>query len=544
MRATFSLLLLAVHTAVVSSAVLDTIIDEVKREYQEVTNRIATSPGIPVAQPMTPYWTIPVSPISQHGKDDPLPQDSDVVVIGSGVTGLAVVHTLLESSAKKQLRIVMLEARDATSGATARNGGHITPNLYNDYSDLKEAYGIDVAKQIINFRFSHIDAFLNVCKAVDVGADSQCRKVDTFDLYLDQEEFNTGKANLEAYLQDFPEQRPIWRIVDNLDSIQVSPETVAGAITTTAGALHPYRYVTSVLSYLLSKHSQTFQLFTNTPALEITSDASGYSIKTSRGTIRTQNVVHATNGWASHLLPKLRGKVIPIRGHMTAHRPGTNMGAFPVNSPNPQANNSWAGTRSFTISGASTYNYLTQQLPASASIPGGKFPASNGEFMFGGGLDASSITTVLPELGVADDHKPVDLTLGGYLSGALSMYFGKHWGPEGRPDKPESDELNPGRVLKVWTGILGLSADFRPWIGRIPAALTDRAEPKKSDVTAPGEWIAAGYSGEGMAHAFLAGKAVADMILGTPDVKVPEPFVITEARWERASLENLVAGAL
>ncbi|KAF7292844.1 FAD-dependent protein [Mycena indigotica] len=525
-----------------NSGALNTLIDGIKQEYQGVQKRIQTSPGLPVGQPTLPYWTIPVAAISQHGKDDAVPKDTDIVIIGSGITGASVARNLLQSATGDKPRVVMLEARDACSGATARNGGHITPNLYNDYTDLKTAYGKDVAKQIINFRLGHLEEFLRVSAEENVLVDSQCRKVETFDLYLDGDEFKGGQVNLAAYLKDFPEQKPIWRVVDKVETLQVDPEVVVGAITTTAGAMHPYRFVTTVLSNLLSKYPQNFQLLTNTPSTKIESDNSQYIITTPRGKIRAKHVVHATNGWSSTLLPQMRGKVVPIRGHMTAHRPGQGLGAFPGSS-GPQANNSWAGTRSFTISGVSTYNYLTQQPPTST---GGKFPSSNGELMFGGGLDLSSLATVFPEIGSADDHSPPDLSVGGYLSGALSAYFGKQWGAEGQPGNNEPAEVNPGRVLKVWTGILGISADLRPWVGRVPTKITGRGEPKKKGadkLAAPGEWIAAGYSGEGMVHAYLSGKAVANQILGSKaNATVPAPFVISEARWKKANIEDLITG--
>jgi glycine/D-amino acid oxidase-like deaminating enzyme len=72
------------------------------------------------------------------------------------------------------------------------------------------------------------------------------------------------------------------------------------------------------------------------------------------------------------------------------------------------------------------------------------------------------------------------------------------------------------KVEQEWTGIMGFSPDYNPLIGPVPY----RA----------GEYIAAGFTGHGMPIAFLAGKAVASMIMGRePDVFVdaflPSRFV-------------------
>lgn len=66
---------------------------------------------------------------------------------------------------------------------------------------------------------------------------------------------------------------------------------------------------------------------------------------------------------------------------------------------------------------------------------------------------------------------------------------------------------------------------------------------ERDSLAAPGEWIAAGYSGEGMAHAFLSGRAVAYMLLGQEEaIKdwFPDSLRVTEQRWKKARAEDLV----
>ena len=86
--------------------------------YRIVLERISRSPGIPQLNESKPYWAFPQSPIGEHGKEAKLPEYADVVVIGSGITGTSVARCLLEND--ELLTIVMLEARDTCSGATAR----------------------------------------------------------------------------------------------------------------------------------------------------------------------------------------------------------------------------------------------------------------------------------------------------------------------------------------------------------------------------------------------------------------------------------------
>lgn len=95
----------------------------------DLFKRLRQSPGIPAPNASTSYWTSPPSPIAKHGCDAAIPPYADVVIIGSGITGTAVARTLLNYDAKygskaKPLQVVVLEARDACSGATARSIAH------------------------------------------------------------------------------------------------------------------------------------------------------------------------------------------------------------------------------------------------------------------------------------------------------------------------------------------------------------------------------------------------------------------------------------
>jgi glycine/D-amino acid oxidase-like deaminating enzyme len=64
-------------------------------------------------------------------------------------------------------------------------------------------------------------------------------------------------------------------------------------------------------------------------------------------------------------------------------------------------------------------------------------------------------------------------------------------------------------------------------------------------IAAPGEWISAGYSGEGMVHAWLCAHALALMVLGVEEEEgvrtwFPDEFCLTEKRWKGATLEGLM----
>lgn len=77
--------------------------------------------SLPHENPTQSYWQDPPDAIADLRTTSHLPSSADTVIIGSGITGAAVAWGLLQSNPDPG-SIVMLEARQACSGATGRNG--------------------------------------------------------------------------------------------------------------------------------------------------------------------------------------------------------------------------------------------------------------------------------------------------------------------------------------------------------------------------------------------------------------------------------------
>ncbi|KIM41712.1 hypothetical protein M413DRAFT_444955 [Hebeloma cylindrosporum] len=522
-------------------------------EYDVLSKRISPSPGIPQLNASIPYWTIPLSPIARQGYDAPLPLHADIVIIGSGITGTSVAKALLEQDrGTEPVKIVMLDARDACSGATGRNGGHISPNVYNEYLDLKKAHGVSRAHEILRFRLAHISSLIAVAEEENLLNASQARIVEDFDAFMHPEMFRKAQRDLQSFLMDVPKDLGEgFDVIDERETIEKFQlaTSILGLIVKPGASIHAYRFVTGILSNLLSRFSN-FQLFTRTPCTQIIAKEDSYIISTPRGDIKAQHVIHATNAWASHLLPGMRRKIIPLRAHMSTQRPGKGLMSTRNGPETNQASAPlpWAGSRAFVFypgNSETGYDYLTQLVPSSNPSDGTNSNLSSpsglptaGEFMFGGGamLGGQSISALMDNIGISDDG-----------SGTF-----------------EIEAYLTGRVKATWTGLLGVSADSQPWVGRVPLSVSARQEPlahssipgigsnKKlssesttgTNLVSPGEWICAGYSGEGMVHAWLCGRALARMILGVDtdetDPELPEPFLITEKRIKEAKVEDLM----
>ena len=74
---------------------------------------------------MSSFWRSQPDFLDYYRSTESLPEISDIVIVGSGFAGAsAAYHLLNQSDDSTKPSITMLEARQACSGATGRNGEH------------------------------------------------------------------------------------------------------------------------------------------------------------------------------------------------------------------------------------------------------------------------------------------------------------------------------------------------------------------------------------------------------------------------------------
>ncbi|KAI5456541.1 FAD dependent oxidoreductase-domain-containing protein [Mariannaea sp. PMI_226] len=464
----------------VSSAIK--LLASLNSQFSSLLKRVALPPRFPVETPTSSYWL-----------DDPpfpelcdiqgvLPDESDVVIIGSGITSVSIAKTLLELSEQDggaPLKVTVLEARQLCSGATGRNGGHIKSTPYEMFSFYRKKIGPERARDFIRFQMLHLPTLLEIGEQFPLG---EAREVQTVDLFLEKDDLEKAKKQVEEAREWLPEiVHHVW------DANQAQKEfgasnAVIGAISYKAGAVWPYRLVTSVWENLLQRYP-SLTIRTHTTAKDVSHKPAeapyAYLVDTSSsGSIRSRHVIHATNGFAPQLVPLLRGHLTGALAHMSAQRPGYK---FPASH----------GNRSWSIIYAPGYDYVTQRPDND--------DGTQGDLMVGGGLFRSR-EQGLDQLGQWDDGQMNTLP-GIHIRGVMPTVFESNWG-EG------------SMVRKAWTGILGMTGDFMPFVGRLPG---NEPPGPVSGKESCGHWIAAGFNGEGMVCSWLSGTALAIMLLGKGD---------------------------
>lgn len=161
-----------------------------------------------------------------------LPQRTDVVVIGSGITGCSVTKTLLEHEAARDVHVTVLEARTLVSGATGRNGGHLVTASGHTYGPLAEQHGREAARQITRFSILNIEHVMKMVRKMDPELQEYCQIRDVLKVMAvkDEATWAAAKQSLLDFQQAVPEYRNYHRIVEkeNIPEVCFAPQTIIG----------------------------------------------------------------------------------------------------------------------------------------------------------------------------------------------------------------------------------------------------------------------------------------------------------------------------
>lgn len=186
---------------------------------------LAQDPGLPNANPSISYWQLPpLEGVADH-QSAQFPSEADVVIIGSGISGTSIAwHLLKDANRTTPLRVAMLEARQACSGATGRNGGHIRPSSYAEYAGAKEAVTQEEAAKITRLRSAHVEALISAANSLpeDGRLAAEARVVDSIDAFFDDAQWKTAVQQMRVLKKELPDVGNEWTVFEGEEARNVS----------------------------------------------------------------------------------------------------------------------------------------------------------------------------------------------------------------------------------------------------------------------------------------------------------------------------------
>ncbi|MEO1981137.1 MAG: FAD-binding oxidoreductase, partial [Fuerstiella sp.] len=279
---------------------------------------------IPEAMPMltvaprvshTPFWLDEPNPLENHPwqlkPESQLPNSVHTVVIGAGFTGAAAAYHWSKRAGSDQ-QLVVLEMNEAASAASGRNQGTIVMGRYfTMVRGTVEPYLAKVRSDLSSTqRRCLAEQFADVyCKAAYRNADLIEKAIGDEGFDVDYARKGWVQERRADQQEDLAESVSDAARTGNDDWISIDPESVyresgmrvetPAGFSARAGTWHPAKWVWSLLTVALK--SENVSLFTRTKVTSVEQQVDHYLIHTSRGLIRTQNVLYAVESF----LPKL-----------------------------------------------------------------------------------------------------------------------------------------------------------------------------------------------------------------------------------------------
>jgi glycine/D-amino acid oxidase-like deaminating enzyme len=253
-----------------------------------------------------PYWweDAPRPNLGQTA----LPKQIDVLVIGSGYTGLSAATEI----ARGGRSVVVIDAESAGWGCSSRNGGQVSTSIKPGFDGLSGRHNEQLAYGI---RREGISALTYIADLIDSEKlDCDWTRSGRFHAAHNPKQFEA--------LAKLPQRQPKglevpMEVVTRAEQRREigSDAYFGGLVYPGHGALHPGKFH---LALLKRAQAAGVTVIDRCPAQAIDRSSSGFSVRTGKGVIQARDIVVATNGYTGSFAPWQRRRVIPIGSYIIA----------------------------------------------------------------------------------------------------------------------------------------------------------------------------------------------------------------------------------
>jgi glycine/D-amino acid oxidase-like deaminating enzyme len=253
-----------------------------------------------------PYWW-DLTPRPQLPASE-LPPRADVVVVGSGYTGLCAALATVRGGR----HTVVIDAEYAGWGCSTRNGGQVSTSLKPSHDELAALYGAERAFRILKEGHNALAWIADFVRLE--GIDCRFERVGRFHAAHNPAQYEELARKLakqpkglevEAHMVPRAEQRGEL----GTDAYH------GGAVYAQHAAVDPGRYHQGLLQRTIDAGAT---VIARCPATAIDRGGDGFRVATPRGVIAARDVVIATNGYTGPTTPWFRRRVIPIGSYIIA----------------------------------------------------------------------------------------------------------------------------------------------------------------------------------------------------------------------------------
>lgn len=270
---------------------------------------LATEIGMNDSLALRPFWHDDINLETQTTPLNQLDTQTDVLIVGSGFTGLSAALTLARAGKK----VILVDSQKIGYGASSRNGGLLGPSFHKlGLNGLMDKFGVDIANAILQESLSGFEWLLDFIKTENIDCD--LRRSGRFRGALKKSHFYKMAQQAEslAAVLDYP-----VNVIDRAQQhTEVGSSIYQGGIVYTKDAcLHPGKLVKGLIERVQQANVTLVQ---QERVDVITPYQNGFQVKVNQLTINADAVLIATNGYTDQVTAGLKKRIIPIRSSMIA----------------------------------------------------------------------------------------------------------------------------------------------------------------------------------------------------------------------------------
>lgn len=244
----------------------------------------------------------PVWPQPRPRPSRALPRRAEVVIVGGGITGVALLRHL----AARGVDAVLLEREHLAAGASGRNAGFLLQGVAESYAAAARRYGRDVARAVWELTADNHRRLLELAGGAPIGhARRGSLTVATSEEERDDLHLAESLLREDGFAARYLEGPPV-----------LGPAIAGhrgGLLNPDDGEVVPTAAVTAVAA------AQRGRVHERTRVVAVQPGHSGVLVCADRGEVECGSVVLATNAWTSHLAAAVA--VRPVRAQMLASAP-------------------------------------------------------------------------------------------------------------------------------------------------------------------------------------------------------------------------------
>ncbi len=236
--------------------------------------------------------------------------DADVAIVGGGIAGLTLAHTLNEQSAT----VAVFDSGPIAGAASGRNAGFLLVAPAEPYSEQVAFWGRTGARAMLEIGRRTHQRVRQLAETLGIECDY--RASGSLRLTRGEEETEDLRGSLPLLAAEgFPMTEV--RLEDAVPD--AAREHFAGAfLIEEDGAFHPVKFLHGLARASIERGAR---IFANSPVRSARWSGGVWEVRLDHGITRARSLVLCTNAYAPRLLPALDRVIQPRRGQVISTAP-------------------------------------------------------------------------------------------------------------------------------------------------------------------------------------------------------------------------------